>query len=110
MSLLNRVKIRIRGEPDADNTAFLKQLCELAETRICLRIREETLPPVMEPIAADVVVKLWRRCSYEGISSEGADKISTTFFEDILAEYAQEFDAYAAMQSEENGGRRVHFL
>lgn len=109
MPVLERVKIRIRGEPDADD-AFLEQLCELAESRICLRVREEVLPTVLEPIAADVVVKLWRRCNYEGISSEGADKISTTFFEDILAEYAAEFEAYSAAKSEKNGGRRVHFL
>ena len=65
---------------------------------------------MLEPIAADVVVKLFRRWNYEGIASEGADTISTTFVEDILAEYDEEFAAYRETKEEEAGEKVVRFL
>lgn len=63
-----------------------------------------------EPIAADVVVKLVRRWNYEGITSEGADTLSTSFVEDVLAEYDDEFAAYRETKAAENGGKQVRFL
>lgn len=110
MTLLEQVQIRLQGEPKADDTAQLQVLCDLARVRICLRIREPTLPALLEPIAADVVVKLFRRWNYEGIASEGADTISTTFVEDILAEYDEEFAAYREIKEEESGEKVVRFL
>ena len=94
MTLLERVQIRLQDEPKAENTPQLLELCDIASLRICLRVRETTLPEMLEPIAAEVVVKLFRRWNYEGIRSEGADTISTTFVEDVLAEYEDEFTAY----------------
>ena len=69
MGLLERVQVRLAGEPKTDQTEQLQELCDLASVRICLRVREPTLPDLLEPIAADAVVKLWRRWNYEGISS-----------------------------------------
>ena len=102
MTLLERVQIRLQDEPKAENTPQLLELCDIASLRICLRVREATLPEMLEPIAAEVVVKLFRRWNYEGISSEGADTISTTFVEDVLAEYEDEFTAYRETKAAEN--------
>ena len=71
MTLLERVQIRLQDEPKAENTPQLLELCDIASLRICLRVRETTLPEMLEPIAAEVVVKLFRRWNYEGIRSEG---------------------------------------
>lgn len=106
MTLLERVQIRLQDEPKAENTPQLLELCDIAS----LRVREATLPEMLEPIAAEVVVKLFRRWNYEGISSEGADTISTTFVEDVLAEYEDEFTAYRETKAAENGSGTVYFL
>lgn len=110
MTLLEQVQIRLQDEPKADDTAQLQVLCDLASVRICLRVREPTLPTLLEPIAADVVVKLFRRWNYEGVASEGADTISTTFVEDVLAEYDDEFAAYRETKAEDAGEKVVRFL
>lgn len=110
MELLEQVQARLSGEPIATESARLQILCDLASVRICLRIREPTLPELFVPIATDVVVKLVRRWNYEGIASEGADTLSTSFVEDVLAEYDDEFAAYRETKATENGGKKVRFL
>ena len=109
MGLLERVQVRLAGEPKTDQTEQLQELCDLASVRICLRVREPTLSDLLEPIAADAVVKLWRRWNYEGISSENGDTISTSFVEDVLAEYDDEVAAYAEQQDKTNGKKQIHF-
>ena len=113
MSLIERAETRLAEELQHDtnqhHVSILREICDLAETRICLRVRTQTLPKILEPIATDVVVKLWRRLSYEGISSEGADKISTSFVEDILAEYETDLKAYRDSIDKETGIKKVRF-
>lgn len=113
MSLLERAETRLAGElqhdPDQHRAFILREICDLAETRICLRVRTQTIPEILEPIAADIAVKLWRRLSYEGISSEGADRISTSFVEDILAEYEPELKAYLDSTEQTAGSRKIKF-
>ena len=113
MSLIERTEIRLAEELQHDTNqhraSILREICDLAETRICLRVRTQTLPEILEPIAADIVVKLWRRLSYEGISSEGADKISTSFVENILAEYETDLKAYQDSMAEETGIKKIRF-
>lgn len=114
MALLERVQVRLAGEPDADKGESLRELCDLASVRICLRVREPTLPALLEPIAADVVVKLWRRWNYEGITSESVSEsggtLSTSFVEDVLAEYDDEFSAYVDQQKADSGRKKIRFL
>lgn len=110
MALLELVQARLQGEPGADQTARLQALCDLASVRICLRVKELSLPPLLEPIAADACVKLFRRWNYEGIASEGADTTSTSFVEDVLAEYDAEFAAYLDTRAETSGAKVVRFL
>lgn len=110
MSVQERVRIRLQNEPGAENETLLTELCDLAASRICLRVREQTLPALLESIAADAVIKIWRRWTYEGIASENKGTISTSFVEDILAEYGAEFDAYRESRVSASGGRRIRFL
>ena len=52
-----------------------------------------------------------RRAYYEGITSEGAANISTTFVDDVLSEYADEIALYREQQSNSSGsGKVVHFI
>ncbi len=110
MTLLERVETRLAPEMRSDQVALLLELCDLASVRICLRVRASELPELLQPIAADVVVKAWRRSTYEGISTESKDKISTSFVENILDEYADDLDAYVAQADEENGKYKVRFF
>lgn len=110
MTVTERVQLRLQGDPKADDTAMIQELCDLATVRICLRVGDTELPAILEPIAADVVVKLFRRWNYEGISSEGADTISTTFVEDVLSEYADEFQGYIDQKKTQSGAKVVRFL
>ncbi len=110
MNLVERAETRLKGEVGAEDFALLQEFCDLASTRICLRVRSDTLPDILLPIAADAVVKIWRRCNYEGISSESKAEINTSFVEDILSEYADEFEAYKESKAQADGDRRVRFL
>lgn len=113
MSILKRAEIRLSGDlqhdPDQSRLLILREICDLAETRICLRIQAQTLPEILEPIGADIAVKLWRRLSYEGISSEQADKISTAFVENILSEYEPELKAWQDSQAQNSGIKQIRF-
>lgn len=69
------------------------------------------LPNLFESICVDAVVKMYRRTYYEGISSEGAANISTTFVDDVLSEYAQEIGDWKTQQANVGGsGKVVRFL
>ena len=79
--------------------------------RLCLRLGAEALPVPFQSICADAVVKMYRRTYYEGISSEGAANISTTFVDDILAEYEAEITSWKESRADSAGsGKVVRFL
>ena len=48
-----------------------------------------------------------RRIYYEGISSEGVANISTSFVDDILAEYADEISDWKSAQAESGNTNKV---
>lgn len=91
--LLERVQNRLSGDAIETDEALLSEYIQTAADRINLRIGADGLPEVMESIAVDVVVKMVRRQYYEGISSETTE-FSTSFFENILSEYEEEFEQY----------------
>ena len=64
-------------------------------------------PNLFESICVDAVVKMYRRTYYEGISNEGAANISTTFVDDVLAEYAQEIGDWKTQQANTGGSDKV---
>lgn len=91
--ILRRVKLRLVDvtEPNEDN---LRELVTSAIDRVNLRVGDDTLSSKLSTIAVDVSVKMYRRLYFEGISSENADTLSTSFVDNILDEYSAEFSAY----------------
>lgn len=92
MTILERVKVRLGNEVVADDV--LNELIATAKDRLTLRLNVEELPNQFASIVVDVVVKMYRRTYYEGISSENAGNISTSFVDDVLSEYAAEIESY----------------
>lgn len=104
-----RVKERLQGEelPDGILSDLVKTACD----RLCIRLGEDELPTLFESIAVDAVVKMRRRIYYEGISSEGSAGLSTSFVDNVLAEYEQEISDWKARKTNTSGsGRVVSFL
>lgn len=103
--LLQRLLVRL---PDTQLTN--EQLTEYLQTmsdRLCLRLGVETLPAIFASICVDATVKMVRRTYYEGISSEGVANISTTFVDNILAEYADEIGDWKTSQADSGNSRKV---
>lgn len=92
MTVLDRVRVRI-PESEAEE-ALLSELITTVKDRIGLRICADKIPEKLESIVVDATVKMFRRCYYEGISSESVASLETTFVDDILAEYDDELSAY----------------
>lgn len=103
--LLKRLLVRL---PDTQLTN--EQLTEYLQTmsdRLCLRLGVETLPALFASICVDATVKMVRRTYYEGISSEGVANISTSFVDDILAEYSGEISDWKSAQADSGNSRKV---
>lgn len=103
--LLQRLKTRL---PDTELTD--EQLIEYLQTmsdRLCLRLGVELLPALFSSICVDATVKMVRRTYYEGISSEGVANISTSFVDDILAEYAGEIGDWKSGQAASGNSKKV---
>ena len=99
--------------PDTEEVTddVLKEYINTVSDRLCLRLGVDLLPRLFESACADAVVKIHRRAYYEGISSEGAANITTSFGDDILSEYAEEIERYRERQANSCGsGKVVHFL
>lgn len=105
MAVTDRVKIRI---PEIDAT-LLDELAETAEDRIKLRVGETTLPAELESVAVDVVCAMYNRRHHEGIKSEGADVFSTSFVDNILKEYQDDFKLYKESKEKEANENRGVF-
>lgn len=103
--LLARLKTRL---PDTELTD--EQLSEYLQTmsdRLCLRLGVDTLPTLFQSICVDATVKMVRRTYYEGISSEGVANISTSFVDNILAEYDDEIGDWKAIQASSGNSNKV---
>lgn len=109
MELIDRLMVRI---PDTSlENSELKEYLSTVSDRLCLRLGAEKLPPLFESICVDAAVKMVRRTYYEGISSEGVANISTSFVDDILAEYAGEIEDWKSSQAASgNSNKVVRFL
>lgn len=109
MEILDRVRLRIPKEEASED--LLLDYIDTISDRLCIRLGVDSLPDVFSSICADAAIKMYRRIYYEGISSEGSANISTSFVEDILAEYNSEISEYKNCQSNKGGsGRTVHFI
>lgn len=107
--MLDRLRIRL---PDTSLTEeALEEYLHTMSDRLCLRLGVETLPALFRSVCVDATVKMVRRIYYEGITTEGAANISTSFVDDILAEYAQEIGDWKSGQAASgNSNRVVRFL
>ena len=103
--LLTRLKTRLPNTELEDNE--LIEYLSTVNDRLCLRLGAETLPPLFGSVCVDATVKMIRRIYYEGISSEGVANISTSFVDDILAEYASEIGDWKATQAESGNSSKV---
>lgn len=107
--MLERVKKRLDGENVTDDA--LEELITTVKDRLCIRLGENTLPEPFNSICVDAAVKMYRRTYYEGISSEGAANITTSFVDNILNEYEQEISDWKEQKTNASGsGRVVRFL
>lgn len=107
--MLERVKKRLDGENVKDDA--LEELITTVKDRLCIRLGESTLPEPFNSICVDAAVKMYRRTYYEGISSEGAANITTSFVDNILNEYEQEISDWKEQKTNASGsGRVVRFL
>lgn len=103
--VINRVKTRLKGESVEDS--LLEELTQTANDRLCILLGEESIPITFESICVDAVVKMYRRLYFEGITTDSAANISTSFVSDVLAEYAGEIAVYV---SDKKNKREVVFL
>ena len=103
-TILERLETRLGNDYDE---SVVIELSRTIEDRLVLRLRANTLPEVFQSVVVDATVKLFRRMYYEGISTEGAANISTSFVEDILAEYDDEISAWRAANISCDAGARV---
>lgn len=103
--LLARLKTRLPNTELMDNE--LLEYLSTIKDRLCLRLGAEDLPPLFGSVCVDATVKMIRRIYYEGISSEGVANISTSFVDDILAEYASEIGDWKATQAESGNSSKV---
>lgn len=103
--LLTRLKTRLPNTELEDNE--LIEYLLTVNDRLCLRLGAETLPPLFGSVCVDATVKMIRRIYYEGISSEGVANISTSFVDDILAEYASEIEDWKTTQAESGNSSKV---
>lgn len=102
-SIAERARVRLLDDSVTDD--MLSEYAQTATDRICLRLGVDEVPKLFESIAVDVIVKMHRRSFYEGISSESADTLSTSFVDDLLNEYNEEFQSYKdRMKNEDDSG------
>ena len=107
--MLERLRIRLPDMPLPEEA--LKEYLNTVSDRLCLRLGVETLPSLFQSICIDATVKVYRRTYHEGISTEGVANISTSFVDDILAEYAQEIGDWKSSQAASgNSNKVVRFL
>lgn len=92
MTVLDRVKIILADEEYSESR--ISQYIDTVSERLCLRLGVDVLPLSFRSICADAAVKMHRRYYYEGISSENDGGVSSSFVDDVLAEYESEIQAY----------------
>lgn len=106
--IFEEVKKLINEEDNTISDERIFHWCSTVESRLNLRLGTNVLPFQFEHIAIEASIELFRRYSYEGISTENDGGLSVSFVEDILNKYASEISAYKAING--TGGGTVKFL
>lgn len=94
MTIKERVMRRLTKEEVKPDDELVEELILTVTDRINLLAGTESLPEILNSIAVDAVIKMYRRQYYEGISTEEAEQMSTSFVENVLSEYAAEIQQY----------------
>lgn len=103
--LLARLKIRLPDTQLSDDQ--LEEYLRTISDRLCLRLGVDELPAQFASICVDASVKMIRRIYYEGVSSESVANLSTSFVDDLLAEYAGEISDWKSNQADSGNSRKV---
>lgn len=96
--VLARVVTRL-GEGQATDEEVAEAVRGVRD-RLCLRVGATSLPEAADSVVVDAACKVIRRRWYEGISSESEGQggsLSTSFVDDVLAEYADEIAGLRSM-------------
>lgn len=114
MAVIDRVKTRLTGSVIPSDSE-LQEFVDGITDRLRLMVRADQLPSVADSIVVDATVKAVNRRYYEGVSSESEGQtgsITTAFFENLLAEYADEIQALREMVAEDGKSRtsKVRFI
>lgn len=106
--IFESAKKLINKEDNTISDELIYHWCATIESRLNLRLGTSGLPLEFEHIAVEACIELFRRYSYEGISSENDGGLSVSFVEDILNKYSKEISAYKTKNG--TGGGMVKFL
>lgn len=107
---LSRLKVRLTDLSEVPGDPELKEIVRGLTDRVCMRLRVRELPDLAESVVVDAAVKVVRRRLYEGISSESegqSGSVTTSFFEQVLAEYDADLAGIADMIAAEGDGASV---
>lgn len=113
---LSRLKVRLTTLSEVPADEELDEIVRGLSDRVCMRLRVRTLPDLAESVVVDAAVKVVRRRLYEGISSESEGQtgsVTTSFFEQVLAEYDADLAGIVDMLAAEgaaSGAPTVRFL
>lgn len=105
---LGRVRVRLGPVPAADDALVAEAVAGVSD-RLRLRVGASELPAEAQSVVVDASVKVIRRMWYEGVSSESdgqAGTVTTSFFDDVLAEYAEEIAGLRSMVAATKADRR----
>lgn len=91
-TILSKVNNMLADETVEDTQ--INEYIDIITDRLRIRLDSSSFPESFYSIAADAVVKMYRRFYYEGISSESDGVVSVSFADDVLSEYAGEIAAY----------------
>lgn len=112
MNVLETVKnlIFIDGEAAPEREKLLETVIDLTEKKLLSRIGEESVPPSLDYIVAEVAVIRFNRIGSEGMAREAQDGRTIEFNADDFAAYNGVIDAYLADKADGPGKRKVRFL
>ena len=112
MNVLETVKnlVFIDGEAAPEKEKLLETVIDLTEKKLLSRIGEESVPPALDYIVAEVAVIRFNRIGSEGMAREAQDGRTIEFTADDFSAYNDIIDAYLADKADGPGKRKVRFL
>lgn len=112
MNVLETVKnlVFIDGEAAPEREKLLETVIDLTEKKLLSRIGEESVPPALDYIVAEVAVIRFNRIGSEGMAREAQDGRTIEFNADDFSAYNGVIDAYLADKADGPGKRKVRFL